>query len=308
MQTERANLAHIQHQYFFFGGVAPHKNHARAFLNALRIPAVLTAHEIAVPTQNQPYLLRRLIERANRDNFLHPSIRRIIVHTAQDRDRMIEIGVAPDRVKVLLHGIPTPKPLPSREQAQREFGVEGKRVLTLFGFLSRKKGHPLAIAALTHLPKDAVLLFAGDRHPDDHTDYVAGLHRLVAERKLQDRVLFAGYLPEERIPTVMAATDIALAPYLETSGSGSLALLMAYGLPIVASPIAPHRQIAEETPGSLALFAEMNAEALAATVSDLLQNASTRRKLCAAALAYADRHSYAQMARETVRVYEEILS
>ena len=39
MNLEDTEIAHVQHQYFFFGGVAPHKNHARAFLTLSMSPS-----------------------------------------------------------------------------------------------------------------------------------------------------------------------------------------------------------------------------------------------------------------------------
>src|SRR5512143_1934712 len=45
-----ADIVHIQHQYFFFGGVAPWKNRFAAFAKSLRKPAVMTAHEFVEPS------------------------------------------------------------------------------------------------------------------------------------------------------------------------------------------------------------------------------------------------------------------
>ena len=151
-----SDVAHVQHQYFFFGGVAPHKNHARAFLDAVRVPLVLTAHEIARPAPNASALERHAIALTNRSNFLHPAIRHLIVHTDPDRQELIALGAAPERVHVLIHPVPPAQPMPPTEAAKRALGLEGKRVVTLFGFLSAKKGHSLALTALRALPSDVV--------------------------------------------------------------------------------------------------------------------------------------------------------
>src|SRR5579862_6040332 len=49
MNGPDVDVAHVQHQYFLFGGVAPHKNHAHAFLESVKRPLVMTVHEIAQP-------------------------------------------------------------------------------------------------------------------------------------------------------------------------------------------------------------------------------------------------------------------
>lgn len=306
LEGEFTDVAHLQHQYFFFGGVAPYKSHIRAFLNAVRVPLVMTVHEIAKAGSPASFLKQAAVRLANRRNFLHSAIDRLIVHTGQDRDRLKAIGVLESQIQVIPHGIPSAEPMPDPETAKRALGLEGRRVVTLFGFLSAKKGHRLALEAIRKLPSDVLLLFAGDRHPDDHTDYVANLLAEVESEELANRVQVTGYLPEERIPIVMAATDVAIAPFLETSGSGSLANLLAYARPIVASDIAPHREITADSPACLALFESGNGQSLAASLRRLLEAAPFRTQLQSSAQSYADRHSYAQMAFETVKVYEVV--
>ena len=88
---------------------------------------------------------------------------------------MAALGVTSERIEVIPVGVPPAKPMPDAQTAKRELGLEGRQVVTLFGFLSAKKGHRLAIDALKQLPDSVVLLFAGDRHPDDHTGYVSDL-------------------------------------------------------------------------------------------------------------------------------------
>jgi glycosyltransferase involved in cell wall biosynthesis len=303
MNADTPDVAHVQHQYFFFGGVAPHKSHIRAFLDAVRVPLVMTVHEIAQPPANASLLQRQAIAFANRLNFLHPAIRHLIVHTEGDRQQLIACGVPAEHIHILRHGIPPAAPLPEPVAAKRALGLEGKQVVTLFGFLAAKKGHRLALAALRSLPADIVLLFAGDQHPDDHTDYVPNLRAEIEALDLQARVQITGYLPEERVPLVMAATDVAIAPFVQSSGSGSVANLLAYGRPVLASDIPPHQEIAREAPVCLELFPSGDAEALAAQLQALLADAGRRAALHAAALAYAERHSYVQMARETVAIY-----
>ena len=303
-----ADIAHVQHQYFFFGGVAPHKNHARAFLDAARVPLVMTVHEIAQSAPSASPLTRRALDYVNRVNLLHPAIRRWLVHTEMDRERLVTLGAEAARIRVIPVGVPPAEPMPDVESAKREMGLEGRRVVTLFGFLSAKKGHRLALDALPALPEDALLLFAGDRHPDDHTDYVPNLRAEIARRGLEARVRITGYLPEERLTVVMAATEVAIAPFSQTSGSASLAHLFAYGRPVVASDIPPHREIAREAPACLSLFRSGDASDFAARLLTILNDSALRASLQSAARAYASRHAYPVMARETAAIYRLAVS
>ena len=306
MNAEGVSVAHVQHQYFFFGGVAPHKNHARSFLNAARVPLVMTVHEIAEPEASASLLTRRALALTNKANFLHPAIHRLIVHTERDRARLTAVGVSPERIDLIPVGVPPAEPMPSPETAKRELGLDGRRIVMLFGFLSAKKGHQLAIEALGRLPDDVVLLFGGAQHPDDHSEYVPNLRAQLASEGLTDRVTITGYLPETQIPVLMAASDVAVAPFVQSSGSASLAHLFAYGRAIVASDIPPHREIVADEGECLALFRSGDAAELAVTLREVLENAALRERLQSAALRYAERHSFAHMAAQTDRVYRQL--
>ena len=307
MNSDGPTVAHVQHQYFFFGGVAPYRNHARAFLSAVRVPLVMTVHEIADPERSSSFVKRWALGITNRANFLHPAIGRLIVHTYLDRQRLVALGVTAERINVIPVGVPSAEPMPDSGTAKQDLGLTGRRVVTLFGFLSAKKGHRLAIEALKHLPDDVILLFAGSRHPDDHTDYVERLRAFAEESGLAERVRITGYLPEAQIPVVMAATDVAVTPFIQSSGSASLAHLFAYGRAIVASDIAPHREIIANEGECLALFRSEDASELAAAVRNVLDDLPRREKLQAAALRYAERHSYDKVATATVEIYKRIV-
>jgi glycosyltransferase involved in cell wall biosynthesis len=265
----------------------------------------MTVHEIARPKPDASPPEAWMIAAVNRANFLHPAIRRWIVHTEGDRQELAALGAPAERVHRMTHGVPDALPMPDGARAKRILGLEGRRAVTLFGFLAAKKGHGLALAALPQLPTDVTLLFAGDRHPDDHTDYVPNLRAEIGRNGLSDRVRITGYLPDEQVPVVMAATDVAIAPFAHSSGSGSLANLLAYARPVVASDIAPHQEIDRETPACLSLFRSGDPGDLAAQIRAVLDSADRRLELEAAARAYAARHSYANMARETLAVYRQ---
>ena len=114
------------------------------------------------------------------------------VHTEADRQRIIRIGVPRSRIHLIRHPVPPALPLPDAATVRRIWArehpqLEGRRFITLFGFLSAKKGHRIALAALSRLPDDIALLFAGDRHPDDNTGYVASLRDEIAQLRTDRR-------------------------------------------------------------------------------------------------------------------------
>lgn len=302
-QMNAGDVAHIQHQYFLFGGVNPLKSDVQNFLQQIRVPLVMTVHEIVLPKPTDGFAFKCALNLTNRRNFLPPKIGAYIVHTTADRTRLHSLGVSEAKIHFLPHGIPDALPMPTPEDAKRLLGLEGKRVLTLFGFLAAKKGHAHALNALVHLPGDVVLVFAGGQHPDDRSDYVANLRAQMEAQNLSSRVRITGFVAPEQIPVWMAATDVALTPFVETSGSGSLAHLMAYGVPTIASDIAPHREIAAEDAG-IQLSQTEQPEPFAADIRALLNNPTQRAMMRAGAQDYAARHSFREIARQTHAIYE----
>ncbi len=304
-EMNAVDLIHVQHQYFLFGGVAPWRNRFKRLLRQLSRPVVLTAHEFVTPEGG--YLRRSAVSLANLAQFGNPAIRKIIVHTDIDRSRMIQAGFAPGRIVVVRHGVPNAPHLSNCDDARAKLDLTGRFIMTIFGFLSARKGHRQAIDSMLELPGNVMLILAGGRHPDDRTTYCDNLQQQIVHLKLQDRVRITGYLAQADVLDVMSATDLVVAPFKVSSGSGSLALAFACGKPILASDIEPHREISSEEPGSLALYPSDPPVRLAAEIHSLLENPDRRNALAAGAMRYAESHSYEHAARQTVDIYNSVL-
>ena len=301
------DVAHIQFQYFFFGGVSPLKNRFAEFIHRVEVPIVMTLHEIARPEVGASKIVAYGIDITNTRIFTNKKIGAFIVHTESDRKLLLQFDIEEKKIHLLLHPVPKPLPMPSMEEAKRELGLTGRKVVTLFGFLSRKKGHSVALNAMKELDEHVVLIFAGEKHPEDITDYVPNLKRQIEESGLSNRVIITGYLENDKIPFVMAATDVAIAPFLHSSGSGSLANYFAYGLSVVASNIKPHQDLLEANPDSMALFPAGDAKLLAENLSFAINFDSVRDKLIDGAIRFARTHSYLDMAKKTVEIYQSLL-
>ena len=299
--TDGADIVHIQHQYFFFGGIAPWKNRFRSFARTLTTAAVMTVHEFVEPAG--PPHVRAAIRITNRFQFRHPRIRRLIVHTAFDRLRMAASGFDGGRIEVIRHGVPPRPALPSKGDAKRSVGLEGRFVLTLFGFLSRRKGHGIAIEAMRDLPSDAILLLAGGRHPDDRSDYAVMIEKMIAAENLSGQVRTMGYLQPADVAAVMAATDLVVAPFTETSGSGSLALAFACGKPVLVSDIAPHHEFED----GAARIVRNDPSEWANSIRSVMGSAEAINDMAVQAEMYAQKHTYGRMADETAALYRRVL-
>ncbi len=298
-------LIHIQHEYSLMGGVAPHRNQAASLYSTITVPAVITVHEIV--NEAGSAVRRAAIRHMNRVNFLHPVIRAWIVHTDADKVRLAGVGANSDAIHVIPIGVPAVQSRVDAAEARDSLGLAGKHVVTLFGFLSSKKGHLDALDAIAILPDEYELIFAGGRHPDDASGYVDQLSKEIESRNLSQRVRVTGFLADTDLEVVIAATDLAIAPYHNSSGSASAAYLLAAGLPVIASDIPAFQEIEAQMPGTLDLISPHRPDLLSGEIQKVMGNPEQLQVMRSAATRYAAAHSYRSMAEATVKVYRSVL-
>ncbi|MHB1002181.1 MAG: glycosyltransferase [Armatimonadota bacterium] len=306
-RLNQGDVAHIQHQYPFFGGMAIHKNWFRQTVSKVNIPLVVTVHELDLGDQDSIPI--RLYKRwFNRFLFSPPEIYRFIVHSSVYRDRLKGIGIDPRDISVVPEGVPSVRqPGISSRNAKSLLGVSGKRVVTIFGFVVKRKGYDLALDMIRKLPNDVVLLIAGGPHPDDRTGFFDDLKYTVETDRLSDRVVITDYLEDSRIPIVMAATDLIIAPFTSMSNSGSILRSIAYGKPVLTADLEWSRELNERCEG-LMLFDAGDSINLAERVQELLDDKGLMESASSASRIYAQSWSVAKAAAETISIYEDISS
>ncbi len=300
-ELNRGNVAHVQHQYVFFGGVAPHRAKFAHVLSAVRVPVVLTVHEVDEGRERtlcRSWWIRRL----NQQSFLHPQVRHIIVHSEPLAASLRRVGVPPERISIL------PMPIPSLRRSdfsryKQQRGWENKTVLTVFGFVVARKGYDVALRALRELPEEFVLLIAGGKHFADRTGYVEELQADIRRLGLAERVHLTGYLQEEALMQVMSATDIALAPFHAMSASASVAELLGYGKPVIASDLPPLRALAQEV-GGIMLFAAGDSRELAERIAQVARQQAEGSVVLPQVRA---EYSFRELAEATADIYRRVV-
>lgn len=243
----------------------------------------------------------------NRRLFGGNEIDRFVVHTAEYKDKLKRLGIPAGDIRVIPEGVPTVETaLFSSDDAKARLGLSGKRVLTIFGFVVRRKGYEAAIEALRSLPNDVILMIAGGCHSSDRTGFFDEVKDRIEAAGLSQRVMITDYLPDDRIPLVMAATDIVLAPFTAMSNSSSLLRVIAYQKPIVASDLPATREMNARRQ-CLTLANPGDPDDLAEKIRALLSNAWMRDTAVSAMQAYAEEFTVARAAKETFAVYKELL-
>ncbi len=297
----KGEMALIQHEYAFFTVSPPHSFFRTSLINAIcfllviRIPVILTMHEL-MPEQSLKRYRFRILHK-----LLFSLVHKIIVHTEQQKDLLYAIGIHPHKIIHIRHPIP---PVALRNCAQADTiipqsALAGRHVLTIFGFISERKKYEDVISIMEHL-HDCYLLIAGGKHPNDASDYISRLERTITSSAASARIRILGYVPDNQIPDIMGITDVVLAPYKHMAGSGALSTAIAYAKPIIGRNIEPMRELKAAGAG-IDLF-EDQAD-LTRKIQLVLSNKDLYQQQVELSAKYAEKHSYCSMARQTLELF-----
>ncbi|MFN8619444.1 MAG: glycosyltransferase [Chloroflexota bacterium] len=262
------DVIHLQWKLADWGGARWALPHLEVALQACRRPVVVTLHDVYErPTWQERWLeptalgIRRLAFRS----------RTLVVHSAEERRRLSPL-VAPSRMSIVPHFVEARPPLPDRDAAKAQLGLAGRPVITLQGFMTKRKGHRLVLEALRTLPPEVFAIFAGSpiEGREARGDELA---RSALELGVSERVRFTGYVPDAELTTIMAATDVALCPFREMSASGSVSTWISTGRPIVTSGLPQFREYEALSPGAMRIVDPLTAEGLAERIRHTLAEA-----------------------------------
>ena len=166
--------------------------------------------------------------------------------------------------------------------------------------MNREKGIDIAVAGLAELPPEATLTIAGAG--DDL--YAAELRRQAASLGVQERVVFAGPAPPERLPSLYAEADVVLFPIRWEEPWGLVPLeAMGIGRPVVATARGGAVTYLRDEENALLIPSE-HPRALAAAVRRLAGDEPLRAKLRAGGARTASEHSASAYEQRVVDEHE----
>lgn len=315
------DVAHIQHEYSFFGYLLPWRNQFGPLVSQVQRPLVITRHvsfdgPLTVPGRGVKHAIRQVkwamynrwlgpyARQLNKDTF--DIAQRIIVLSGRLKEHLVARGVDPGKIRVIPGGAPAVPPAAGGATVRARYGWEGKRVIGQFGYLAPPKGHTLALEALARLPEDYVLLIAGGPRLEAHRSFQTEIEDRIAALGLGGRVQITGFLPAADVPAHIDACDALVYPYTHADFSYSVATGLAYGsVPVVASDVYGHREIGGYCPG-MTLFRSGDAVALAAALRRVVEDAGVRAEAKLGMTRYAREYSWPAIAARTREVYAEI--
>jgi glycosyltransferase involved in cell wall biosynthesis len=222
----------------------------------------------------------------------------VVVHSSLQVDPIKKSGCL--NVKVIPHFIPTIEPRTTSEPSEP--------TVLVFGYFSPEKGQDIVIRAWAELGKDApkLILAGGVRRREDRA-YHAMCLDAIRRFGLEERIEVTGYVPSGDVTKLFDTATLVLAPFRETSGSGSLATAIGHRAVILASDLPLNRELESRVPGSIAFFRSESSESLAEEVRALLGDQSRRGSLRAGAARYAETYSEEKISTLHHAFYNELL-
>jgi glycosyltransferase involved in cell wall biosynthesis len=121
----------------------------------------------------------------------------------------------------------------SAENARRELGIKQKNVLLTFGFLVPNKRFEMVIEILSEIPNVFLMMVGEERN----AKYSEKLRKLARILKVQDRVKFMGFVPNDKLPLIFGAADLVIFPYSYSETSAAIYSALGFGRCILASKI-----------------------------------------------------------------------
>lgn len=130
--------------------------------------------------------------------------------------------------------IPISANIPKCEASKEEinnirikFGLEGKKVLSYFGFAVPVKGIEYLLRCMPKLDKDVKLLFINELNANN--EYHKSLLDMIEELKIKDRVIATGFYDDAKdIANMLSASDICVLPFINGLKTSNGSFLAAY--------------------------------------------------------------------------------
>ena len=239
--------------------------------------------------------------------------RKVIVHQeAPIRQVLLRQGIRNDRVVTVPHGTLMLR-APQKAAAKAALGIDGEApLLVAFGYFEPSKNALVLIEAFRKVKRqvpDTKLWIGGFvRYPNSETlEYRSKCEALVHRLGLTNDVTLANCsVPEQRVPDVLGAADVACFIYDEDTRSASGALHRAIGLgrAVVASRIPKFHEVSffsDET-----LVNPQSASEAARVLVRLLQDSSFRQAVEQRTLDYAEQTTWSTIARRHLLIYNEV--
>ena len=200
-----------------------------------KIPTIIEFHEVVDPLESSIMPIKMY------SKVMGKLVRRFadyyVVHSNADRDLIGKVyNIPKNKIYVIPHGIYDHYVKIDKNLAKERLGICEDFVILFFGLLRPYKGVKYLIKAFEKLPKKVIensrLLIVGETWEDKESV------ELAKRSRYSDKITVINkYVPDSVVSLYFSLADVVVLPYLRASQSGVAHIAMAFGLPIIATPV-----------------------------------------------------------------------
>lgn len=271
-----------------------------------RSKAVVTIHDL------MPFRHPEFFRTGQEDCFvrwIHASLKQadvIITVSNFVKGELMELFHIPEyRVRVIYNGIADiffhVRDKAIIEQVKGKYGIQG-RYLLFVGNIEPKKNIETLIHAWANLRNSSAyrypLVVAGKK-----SWYFETVWETVRQVRLEKNVIFTDIVSNEDLPCLYSGAELFVFPSLFEGFGIPVIEAMACGIPVVASN---QTSIPEVAADAALLVNPMDAEGIAEAMYKILSDSSLKDHLIKRGLDRAKAFSWEGMARETLKLYEDV--
>jgi len=253
------------------------------------------------------WALRWLYYELSRRLAENPGLRRaqgLLATSASTQEAYLgSYHIPPERVRLARHCVDTQvfQRVPDTSELRRQLGLAPDEPVILFaGFITPRKGLEYLAQAMPHMQPVPRLVLVGKWLNDAYRQQV-----LQAFQPMQERVIEAGFVPDEAMPAYYSLADVYVSSSLMEGFGLPPGEALACETPVVVTNAGASAEVAG--PGGL-IVPPRDAAALAEAVSSLLQDPARRLALGRAGYAHIQSQFSVQvMLRDTLDAYQQFL-
>jgi len=325
-EKDKIDVFHLQHEFNMYGGIKGVVYFLFLLFSLRKYKKVVTFHAVIDSGRiDEKFLetfalgkfknLKRIIKFSFKWFYKATSLfcDKFIVLSQYLKEVLIEAYQIPrDKIAVLPIGV---CPLKScdianlRENSPWISKVDGKKFILFFGYLLKRKGLDLLMDAFSELKgaaDDYRLVVAGGVL-EGYEEYAQSLYQKAKDNKMEDRIIFTGFLSESEISWLYANCCFVVFPY-QYSISSSLPLSMAFGVekPVLASDVKSLKDNIKDGENGL-LFLNGNKDDLKKKLNQMCFDERLMAKLRQGAAQQSQEQSWKNVAQKTKGIYQSII-
>jgi glycosyltransferase involved in cell wall biosynthesis len=273
---------------------------------AVRMPTVVTIYDLVLEKFPETMYWKNWLSLKTLMKVSARKASKIIAISENTKKDIIDyFGIDEEKIRVIYLGVDSqfsPQPDPNEADALAKYNLTDGYILSVGTLEPRKNFHRLINAykmvASSGQKTPKLVIIGGHGWGNEE------LGKLVRESGLDERVILAGYVPDEDIPVLYRNASVFVYPSLY-EGFGLPPLeAMACGTPVITSNLS---SIPEVVGDAAVLIDPYNTAEIAQAIASVLKNEGLRDSLRTSGLVRSKLFNWEKTARETHSLYLEVI-